>query len=113
MSVAEHIARIRAKLAAVDSAATAERKCPKGIVVLQLGDGHSWTMDLEALTLVEGGPANGVEADATLTMDDATFIALGNKELDLDEAKADGRLHVSGDTALLAAFRESSKEGDE
>lgn len=113
MNVAEHIARIRAKLAAVDPANTAARKCPKGIVVLELSDGLSYTIDLEALTMCEGGPAEGIDADATFSMDDATFVALGNKELDLEAAKTDGRVRVAGDAQLLAALRECDKEGEE
>lgn len=106
MSVAEILDRMRAKMAAVDPAGP--RKC-SGRVLINLSGGQQWTLDLDELTLVEGAPG-GAEPQATFTMDDETFVALGNRQLDIAEAKADGRVTVSGDAELLATLRECTKE---
>lgn len=105
MSVSDILDRIRAKMAAVDP--TAPRKC-SGRVLIQLSGDQLWTMDLDALTLTAGAAADGVQANATFAMDDETFVELGNRQLDIAEAKASGRVLVEGDAELLAALRECS-----
>lgn len=103
MSVSEIVERIKAKMAAVDP--NGPRKC-SGIVQINLSD-QSWTMDLDQLTMVEGSVD---EANATFDMDNETFVELGNRSLDIDAAKAEGRVRVVGDKELLNALREVAKE---
>lgn len=108
MSLTEVLDRIRARLAAVDPAGP--RKCT-GSVLIQLSNDQQWTMDLDALRLVEGALAEGGAApNATVGMDDETFVDLCNRRLDVEAAKADGRIRISGDAELLAALRECSQE---
>lgn len=106
MNVSEILDRIRAKMAAVDPAAP--RTC-SGRVLIQLSDDQLWTLDLDALTLTAGAASDGAEANATFSMDDETFVELGNRQLDIVEARASGRVRVEGDAELLAALRECSK----
>lgn len=102
-AVAEIIARIQAKLAAVD--ADAPRSC-RGRIKIVLDD-QSWCMDLEQLAMQPIGETedNAMVANATIEMDNVTFVAIGNKELSMAEGRADGRVRVSGDETLLAALQ--------
>lgn len=98
MSVAEIIARMQNKLAALD--ANAPRPC-RGRIQLVLAD-QQWIMDLDRLTLVEGQTA---APDATLEMDNDTFVAIGDHRLSIADAQAAGRVLVSGDATLVAALQ--------
>lgn len=112
-AVADIIARMQAKLAAAD--ADAPRTC-RGRIQIVLAD-QRWCMDLDRLTMlpIADDDDEAAPADATIQMDNDTFVAIGNKQLGMAEARADGRVRVAGDEALLAAMqaRCDAAPGDE
>lgn len=48
-------------------------------------------------------------SDITVDMDDETFIQLGDKQISLADAEADGKASVSGNRSILAALTEAMK----
>lgn len=106
MSIADVINKIKTRMEAVDP--NGPRKV---LAVFQLnikeGDNtQNWIMDLKELCVREGVAQS---PDITVELDDETFIQLGEKQITLAEAEADGKASVSGDRSILAALTEAMK----
>lgn len=106
MSISEVINKIKSRLEAVDPSGPR-----KVLAVFQLnikeGDStQNWIMDLKNLCVTEGVADS---PDITVDMDDETFIQLGEKQITLADAEADGKASVSGNRSILAALTEAMK----
>lgn len=106
MSIADIITKIKTRMEAVDPSGPR-----KVLAVFQLnikeGDAtQHWIMDLKSLCVTEGVAES---PDVTVELDDETFIQLGEKQITLTDAEADGKANVSGDRSILAALTEAMK----
>ncbi|KAG4068688.1 hypothetical protein HA402_002379 [Bradysia odoriphaga] len=106
MSISDVINKIKTRMEAVDPSGPR-----KVLAVFQLnikeGDNtQNWIMDLKNLCVTEGVAES---PDITVELDDETFIQLGEKQITLAEAEADGKASVSGDRSILAALTEAMK----
>ncbi|XP_037028491.1 peroxisomal multifunctional enzyme A-like [Bradysia coprophila] len=106
MSIADVINKIKARMEAVDP--SGPRKV-LAVFQLNIKDGdntQNWIMDLKNLCVTEGVAES---PDITVELDADTFIQLGEKQITLAEAEADGKASVSGDRSILAALTEAMK----
>ena len=106
MSVAEVINKIKSRLDSIDPSGPR-----KVLAVFQLNinmgeNVQNWIMDLKNLCINEGSADT---PDVTVEMDDETFIQLGAKEITIADAEAAGKVCVSGNRSILAAFSEAMK----
>lgn len=63
-------------------------------------------VDLKALTVTEGTTGS---ADVTINIGDEDFILVGTKQLNIEDASAQGKIEIIGDKALAAALIEQIK----
>lgn len=100
------IEKIKARVAAIDSAG------PRKVLgVFQLNikaaDGtHNWIVDLKQLTVTEGTTGS---ADVTLNIGDEDFILVGTKQVSVEDAAAQGKIEIIGDKALASSLFDQIK----
>lgn len=106
MSILEVINKIKTRMEAVDP--SGPRKV-LAVFQLNIKEGEAiqnWIMDLKNLCVTEGVAD---EPDVTVELDDETFIQLGEKQITLADAEADGKVNISGNRSILAALTEAMK----